>query len=134
MATPLGILLIAGLISSCSLFTTCPVSIDAALSGGVPGETEATLVGVGRVIRFVPSSMPSSRGYDLELRRVVVGNPAGSIMFLRVPNEITGIRRLSAVLVVAEVDGQEPQMLTTGRCRPLQSISEVEFNRWVGEP
>lgn len=132
--TLFSILVLVGLLSSCGLFTTCPTSVDAALSRGVPGQTEATLLAVGRVIRFVPSTAVSHRGYDLDLRRVFVGDSLESVLFLRVPNEIPGIRRLSAVLVVAEIGGPEPQLLTAGRCQPLQGISEAEFIRWAGEP
>lgn len=134
LGSSLAILVIAGLLSGCGLFTTCPTSVDAALTQGVPGQTEATLIAVGRVIRFVPSPSVSHRGYDLELRRVLVGDLAESVIGLRVPNEITGIRRLAPVLVLAEIGGTDPQLVTPGRCQPLQSISETEFIRWAGEP
>jgi hypothetical protein len=112
----------------------CPTSVDSALSRRVPGQNEATLIAVGRVIRFVPSPSVSHRGYDLSLRRVFVGDPVESVIGLRVLNEIPGIRRLSPVLVLAEIGGTEPQLLTAGRCQPLQTISETEFIRWAGEP
>jgi hypothetical protein len=130
----LPVLAACGLLSSCGLFTTCPVSVDAPLSRGIPGETEATLIAVGRVIRYVPSPTLSYRGYDVSLRRIFAGDPVESILFLRAPDQIPGIRRLSPVLVVAEIDGTEPQLLTAGRCQPLQGISEAEFIRWTGGP
>jgi hypothetical protein len=104
------------------------------LSDGIPGETEATLIAVGRVIRFVPSPTLSYRGYDVSLRRVFAGEPVDSILFLRAPDQISGIRRLSPVLILAEIDGSAPQLLTPGRCQPLQGISEAEFIRWTGGP
>jgi hypothetical protein len=112
----------------------CPPTLDAALSSGVPGETESTLIAVGRVIRFVPSSTASHRGYDLDIRRVFVGDPVESVILLRVANEIQGIRRLSPVLVLAESSDTEPHVLTAGRCQALQIITEAEFIRWTESP
>jgi hypothetical protein len=94
----------------------------------------ATLIAVGRVIRFVPSSTASHRGYDLEIRRVFVGDPVESVIGLRVANEIQGIRRLSPVLVLAELSDTEPHVLTAGRCQALQIITEAEFIRWTESP
>jgi hypothetical protein len=104
------------------------------MAGGVPNETESTLVAVARVIRFVPSPDVVFRGYDLDLRRALVGGPVDSGVFLRMPNEIKGIQRGSPVLVVADISGQQQQLLTAGTCQPLLSISEAEFIRWTGEP
>jgi hypothetical protein len=85
-------------------------------------------------MRFVPSPDLNFRGYDLDLRRVVVGDPVDPVMFLRLRNQRRDIQRGSPVLVLAVMDRQKPQLLTEGPCPPLQAISEAEFIRWTGEP
>jgi hypothetical protein len=128
---PLTILVAAGLLSSCGFFSTCPESVAAALNNGVPGQTDATLIAVGRVVRYVDSTDAAYRGYDLDIRRVLAGDAVDTIVFLRAQDEISGIQRLSPVLVVAEIGGTPP-VLTTGDCQPLREISEAELIRWTG--
>lgn len=108
--------------------------MEAARSDALLDATKTTLVAIARVSRFVPSPDVTYRGYDLDLRRVVVGDPVEPVMFLRVRNEIGDIQRGSPVLVLAVVDRQRPQVLTAGPCPPLQTISEAEFVRWTGGP
>ncbi len=86
------------------------------------------------MIRFVPAPDGGYRGYDLDLRRVVVGAPTEPTVFLRLHDPINGLERGSPVLVVATVNSQNPQVLTPGPCPPIQQISEAEFIRWAGEP
>lgn len=131
-----AILVVAGLLSACGPppAPACPTSVEAARSDAVLDATKTTLVAVARVIRFVPSPDVRYRGYDLDLRRALVGNPSESVLFLRVPNPIDGIQRGSQVLVLAVMDGQQPLLLTAGPCTALQSISAAEFMRWTGEP
>jgi hypothetical protein len=108
--------------------------VEKARSDALLDATKSTVVGVARVVRFVPSPDSSFRGYDLVLRRVVVGDPVDPGIFLRVRNERSDIQRGSPVLVLAVMDRQKPQLLTAGPCPPLQAISEAEFIRWTGEP
>jgi len=108
--------------------------VETARSDALLDATKATFVGVARVMRFVPSPDLSFRGYDLDLRRVVVGDPVDPVMFLRVRNQRSDIHRGSPVMVLAVMDKQKPQLLTVGPCPPLQAISEAEFIRWTGEP
>jgi hypothetical protein len=108
--------------------------VDAARSDALLDATKATFVGVARVIRFVPSPDSSFRGYDLDLRRVVLGDLVDPVMFMRVRSEVGDIERGSPVLVVAVLDREQPQLLIPGPCPPLKAISEAEFIRWAGEP
>lgn len=132
----LAILVVAGLLNACGPRppTACPTSVEAARSDAVLDATKTTLVAVGRVIRFVPSPDVTYRGYDLDLRRVLVGDPSDLVMFLRVRNPIGDTQRGSPVLVVAAMDRQRPQLLTVGPCPALQRISKAELIRWTGEP
>jgi hypothetical protein len=131
----LTILVVAGLLSSCGPqpSTPCPTSVEAARSDAVLDATGTTLVAVARVARFVPSPDVRYRGYDLDVRRVVVGDAPESVMFLRVPDPVSGIQRGSPVLVVAVQDRQRPELLAAGPCPPLQTMSEAVFIRWTGE-
>jgi hypothetical protein len=128
------------IVGGCDLFSTCPTSVDAAGERGVPGQKESTFIAVARVVRFVPSPAVSSRGYDLDVRRVLLGGSAEPIQGLRVADPIESVDRGSAVLVLAEEmgaladeTGGLPKVLIPGRCQPLQAISEAEFARWTGE-
>jgi hypothetical protein len=101
----LGWLFVVSVLSSRDLFSTCPTSVDAALERGVPGQNEEIFIAIARVVRFVPSPTVSSRGYDLDVRRVLRGGPAEPTQGLRVSDSIEGIDRGSAVLVLAEEIG-----------------------------
>lgn len=124
----LALLLMAALVG-CELLSACPRSVDEALASGVPGQNEATLIAVGRASRFVPAAAEEHRGYDLDIRRALVGDAADPTLFLRLPEPLPGIRRGSPVLVMAE-QGPEPLSLVPGACQPLQPISEAELIRW----
>ncbi len=119
------------LTSSCGPVPRCPQSVDEALSGDFPAITDATVVAVGRAVRYVDASSPDSRGYDLDIRRTFSGSLTAENPFLRTANELPGVRPGQAVLIVAQ-PGPSTRVVVSGACDPLRPIDEAELVRWAG--
>ena len=112
--------------SSCGLLPECPETVEQAASGSYG------FVAVGRVARFVASPDSDHRGYDLDIRRTLSGSASGEATFLRVPEEVPGVERGKAVLIVAE-PGPNPRTIIAGECQPLRTIGDDELLRWAGD-
>jgi len=119
------------LTSSCSSAPRCPQSVDQALWGDFPTITDATVIAVGRAVRYVDASSRDSRGYDLDIRRTFSGSVSADNPFLRTANELPGVRPGQAVLIVAQ-PGPSTRVVVPGACDPLRPIDEAELVRWAG--
>jgi hypothetical protein len=109
---------------------SCPQTLDQARSGDFPAITHEKVVAVGRVARYVGSSSPDSRGYDLDIRRTFSGTLPTDAIVLRVTEESPGLMPGQAVLLVAE-PGPNGRVGIPGACVPLRPIDDAELLRWT---
>jgi hypothetical protein len=112
---------------ACEGAPVCPTTLAQAEAGEFEARTASTLVATGRAIRYVPSPELESRGYDLEVRRLLWGTRPEVSTFLRVANEIEDVRPGSAVLIVAEPTNRA-WVIKQGTCVALRPIEEDELD------
>jgi hypothetical protein len=115
-----------GMISSCALTPSCPVTGEQAASGDFEVIGDDTFVGTGYAIRFVPAPDADARGYDLNVARWIHGRPKEPGIFL-LSEEIRGIGRGQPVLII--VEPTDKVAYVRGVCEPLQPISEDDVLR-----
>jgi hypothetical protein len=122
----LAILLVVVGVSGCTLLDpACPRTPADADAEEFEARSADTNVFTGYVIRYVDSPDLDARGYDLNVRRWLLGRPSPEGTFLRVTEPLPGIGPGDPVLIVAEPGPREP-LLVAGRCPPLTLISEAE--------
>lgn len=129
----IAILSLVVLGSFCGLGPRCPETVDQAISGDFSSITDRSFVAVGRVARFVDAAHPESRGYDLDVRRGLSGNPSAEGTFLRISDQLPGMAQGQAVLILAE-PGPNKRVIVPGACAPLHTITDAELVRWTGSP
>ncbi len=117
----------AAFVTTACVVPPCPTSPADAASAASALEADS-VVAVARVARFVPSPVVESRGYDLDVRRWLVGDGRAET-FLR-GDEVVDVDRGAPVLVTARWthDGA----LSPGTCPALVQITEADFARWAG--
>lgn len=122
------ILALASILAACQVGGGCPQSVEEALASATAADGDG-FIAVGRVARFVNSPDVSSRGYDLDIWRGLVGSPSSQGTFLVIEEEVRGIGQGDPVLVVGQV-GVNERTIRPGRCEPLVRITEEELLRW----
>jgi hypothetical protein len=107
--------------SACTPASACPRTVDEARQ--VTWDEE--IVGGGHVIRFVPSPLGSSRGYDVNLTRPVSGSAQMDTYFLRTPVELDGIEAGMPVLLIGARTDRRP-VVVAGACPALTPTTEED--------
>jgi len=110
--------------TACATTPVCPETVEEAEDGTFSALGDDTYVAIGRVIRYVPSPVLDSRGYDLSIDRTLHGKASVGGTFLRVVNEIANIQAGQAVIVVA-APGSNQRFIVQGPCIPLILIEEA---------
>lgn len=111
--------------TACVEFGRCPESVEEAESGSFG---EGTFVGVGRVIRYVPSPQIEYRGYEVHIVRTLIGPaPFMDTAFLVTDAEIPGVNEGQPVLMVAQ-ESETSSLFFSGTCVPLVVIPESSID------
>lgn len=90
---------------------------------------EDTFIGVGNVIRFIPSEGdPTYRGYDISIFEAVSAGREfmNETVFLRMHSQVSGISGGELVLVVA-LRTDRSTVFTPGFCTPVVAIPESQL-------
>lgn len=118
-------LVVAALLGSGCAARGCPNTIEGIRSDAfLESLPPDALVGVGRIVRFVPSPDAEFRGYDVEIETRVAGfEPEDLVMFVRVTDRIPGVDAAARVVVIG-VRGDLRAVLAPAGCpivEPLES-------------
>jgi hypothetical protein len=112
-------------LTACAELRRCPETVEEAESGTFG---EGTFVGIGRVIRYVPSPQLEYRGYEVHIVRTLVGGtPFMDTAFVVTDAEIPGVSGGQPVLMVAE-ESDSASLFFPGPCVPLVVIPESSLD------
>ena len=107
--------------SACTPASACPRTVDEARQ--VTWDDE--IVGGGYVIRFVPGTQATNRGYEINLTRPVSERAQMDTYVLQTPVEIEGMADATPVLLIgARTD--RAHRVVAGACPPLTSTTDED--------